>query len=82
MNCPESDILFGYLDGQLRPRRFRDVEKHVATCESCRENLARHVADESLLREALAPPPDIERLAREVVERLKRGEGGGEVPEE
>lgn len=82
MSCPETEVLVDYVDGRLRSRAFRDVEKHVAGCEICRGIVDDLVARESLLSEASAPPLDAAAVAREVARRLREGEGAGEVPED
>jgi hypothetical protein len=69
-SCPPSDDLVRLLDGELTENRANDVRAHVASCRSCRGELAaceRLVAD---LATPLAARPDaqarvLERIAAE-----------------
>jgi anti-sigma factor RsiW len=68
--------LFAYLDGELGPRDFRAVEKHLAECRCCgpfAESLRRTI---SACREAGAPevPPAVRRSARARVKALLASE--------
>jgi anti-sigma factor RsiW len=65
-------LLEAYHDGELHGRRRKDVEAHLAGCESCRAELRSLQAISALLRESPAPrrltPPD--RFAAQVNLRL------------
>lgn len=65
-------LLEAYHDGELKGRRHKDVEAHLADCESCRAELRSLQAMSALLRESPAPrhltPPD--RFVAQVTLRL------------
>jgi anti-sigma factor RsiW len=70
--------LFAYLDGELGPRDYRAVERHLEKCHCCgpfAESLRKTMV---LCREAGAPevPPAVRRTARARVKALLSGQGG------
>ena len=66
--------LAAYHDGELKGRRLRQVEDHLAQCATCRAELEKLQALTALLQESPAPrdltPPD--RFAAQVRLRLPR----------
>jgi hypothetical protein len=68
-NCPPSEDLYLYLEGELGPYKSRALEEHVELCETCREALA----ERRLLHEAFTTLPPFEvpaDFARSVVDGL------------
>jgi anti-sigma factor RsiW len=68
------EVLSGYLDGDLAPADAGQIAEHVATCPSCRRNLAqvREIRDAAASLEQMAPP---ERTWQAIQERLQRRGG-------
>ena len=71
MRCPDESKLQDYVDGELGPREFSLVRKHVGTDRAWRAELDRLLARERLLREALAPAPDWTGFCRSVISRAR-----------
>jgi anti-sigma-K factor RskA len=78
-----SEELSAYLLGALQPHEAEALERHVADCERCREELrwlapARDALPETVAR--MQPPPQLrERLLAEVREDARRA-GGAAAP--
>jgi hypothetical protein len=52
--CPDANLLVGWAEGRLDDERRRDVEEHLAACDTCREQAL--VLREELAPVAAAPP--------------------------
>jgi Putative zinc-finger len=63
---PDEGLLVRYIDGELRPRRAREIERHLAACWQCRaetEGLQQVVSDcvqyrKKVLAAHLPEPPN------------------------
>ena len=53
--CPESALLCSYVDNELGPDSARSVERHVAECRSCREQLRAYQTVSHALLESHEP---------------------------
>jgi hypothetical protein len=53
-----SEQLSAYLDNELRGKAVEEVQSHLASCDECREELARLAALEKLTQEAAPEPVD------------------------
>ena len=82
MSCPDRDRLWEYLDGELPPRAFREVEKQIEKDEACRLELADVMLEDDFLRDGFTKPVDGSALAREVLRRLSEGDLPEELPPE
>lgn len=82
MSCPDRDHLYEYLDGELPPRAFREVEKRIQADEAWRLEWADIVLEDGLLRDGFCEPVDGGAMAREVLRRLAQGDRPEELPPE
>ena len=79
MNCEElKSMITAYVDGELTQDQQKELEPHLATCGTCRQE----VAEQRALKEQLnmirfTEPTDaeLERYWRNVYNRLERGAG-------
>ena len=74
MKCP-LEKLGAYLDGELRANELRQIEEHLAACQSCRVELGRLKKLDGLLRNlgSLSAPADFEtRLSQRLEGTAKR----------
>ncbi len=74
----EPELLSGYLDGELTPAEAERVERHLAACLRCRDELAQlrrlqEVTGRLRLREA--PPEAWEQFWQSAYHRAERGAG-------
>jgi hypothetical protein len=56
--CPQPMELFQWLDGEATTNRARELEEHVASCSTCRHELAAQQRLISRLREPPRPPEE------------------------
>ncbi len=79
MSCEKFEpMVSGYLDGELTDEQRQGFEKHLETCQQCRDQLAEmRDLKESLAMMKFAEPSDaeLERYWRGVYNRLERGLG-------
>ncbi len=79
MNCGEiRPLLSAYLDGEATPEERRTVERHLATCEGCRQVLAEYRAIGSDLRAMPVPMPPA-GLRRDVWRAIEASQGGARL---
>lgn len=77
MRC-DFDALSRFVDGELPPERMRVVMRHVNSCASCSDELARlrhinHVLWNWGAKREPVPPPTQERIRRSVERRRRLG---------
>ncbi|MDQ5824093.1 MAG: zf-HC2 domain-containing protein [Chloroflexota bacterium] len=79
MNCGEiRPLISAYLDGEVTPEERKSVERHLATCEGCRQVLSEYRAIGSDLRAMPVPMPPV-GLRRDVWRAIEAREGGARV---
>lgn len=71
MKCPEREEIERYVNGELGARRFSIAQKHLRECAACTEVAENCAIEKDVLREALRPPPDVERMISDVLRRLR-----------
>ncbi|HEY0071765.1 MAG TPA: zf-HC2 domain-containing protein [Chloroflexia bacterium] len=79
MNCGEiRPLISAYLDGEVTPEERKTVERHLATCEECRQVLAEYRAIGSDLRAMPVPIPPA-GLRRDVWRAIEARQGGARL---
>lgn len=66
--CPEGDLLSSYVDNEISPAGARRVERHVAECRACREQLRAYQAVSHTLLES--HEPDVSAAGDRIWRRL------------
>ncbi|MDY7010104.1 MAG: zf-HC2 domain-containing protein [Planctomycetota bacterium] len=79
MNCEDlKPLMMALLDGELPPEQREKLESHLATCESCRQELAEFIAmKEKLAMVKFREPSDdeLDRYWKSIYNRVERGMG-------
>lgn len=73
-SCKMARQLSALIDGALEGKRLEQLERHIAQCPLCQEELARFRKVEELLRE-VPPIPVPQGLAERVIARVRAEEG-------
>ncbi len=73
MNCGEiRELIHGYMDGELGLVNSLEIERHLAECSECAEDLKQHEALRALLRRPDTAYPASAKLARQIEKAVRR----------
>jgi len=60
MNCPGSERVMAFIDGELSPEEQASVREHIAGCTACRRLIQYQKLIEDTWRESYISPSDFE----------------------
>ncbi len=71
MQCPDLKKLSAYGEGDLNPREWSDVHKHVQSCPDCREQAESFRVVDELLQHALGCSESDKALSDRILKKLR-----------